>query len=806
MLLNYIKIAFRNMIHQKLYSSINIIGLAIGIGCCLLIFLFVRNELSYDKFHQNAENIYRVYVTEDPSDRDAFTYVQTPALMAEAMEKSFPEVESAVRLMTRTDNLRYGDKNFSENYHLVDPDFFEVFSFPLLSGNPATVLQNLNSVVLAENMANKIFGTTDILNQTLAIKLGNDFHDFTITGVAKDCPTNSSIQFNIVIPFDHVRSFMRPRALTSWFNVYLETYVTLSTNFASPEMEAKLDAVVKNNYPEGDADIVTLQLQPITDIHLNPDIPPGYVATSDPIYSTILSIIALLVLGIACINFMILSIGRSASRTREVGVRKVLGAVKGQLIKQFWGEALLMSLIGMILGIFLAVIFLPYFNEIANKQLVFSYDFFSIAIFTFLVLFVAIIAGSYPALILSRFQPADVVKGESKLGGAKIFGRSLVVVQFAISIFLIVSTLIMLDQIEYLQTKNLGFNDEQVLVIRNNSPDAQGKMLVDRLRNKLANHDAVLSVSGASATFARPWTVMGFRDNLAEFKQFYQITVDFDYLKTMKIELAEGRDFSKDFATDSTDAVIVNQAMVKFFNWESPLSQRFPGNDFPPHQIIGVVKDFNFQSLQNEIAPLAMVLNPITLLRGINDISTSFSPRAVNFINVRIKPDNIPHTIDLVKSAWQNSAANQPFQFSFLDEDVDQQYREEERWGKIVGYASSFAILIACLGLFGLATLTVARRTKEIGIRKVMGANVTNILFILVNDFGKLVIIGTILAWPIAFFTMKDWLENFAYRIGIGVENFILAALFGILIAVIAVGYQSIRAALENPVKSIKYE
>ena len=806
MLLNYIKIAFRNMVHQKLYSGINIVGLAIGIGCCLLIFLFVRNELSYDKFHQNTENIYRVYVTEDPPDRDAFTYVQTPALMAEAMEKSFPEVESAVRVLTRTDNLRFGDKNYSENYHLVDSDFFEIFSFPLIAGNPSTVLQNLNSVVLTESMASKIFGSTDILNQTLSIKLGNAFHDFTITGIAKDCPTNSSIQFSIAIPFDNARSFMRPRALTSWFNVFLETYVVLSAALAHPEMESKLEAVVKNNYSKEGADIVTLQLQSITDIHLNPDIPAGFVATSDPIYSTILSIVALLVLGIACINFMILSIGRSASRTKEVGVRKVLGALKSQLIKQFWGEAVLMSFIAMVLGTLLAIIFLPYFNEIANKQLAFAVDFFSLAIFAFLILLVAITAGSYPAFILSRFQPAEVVKGESKLGGTKLFGRSLVVVQFTISIFLIVSTLIMLDQIEYLQTKNLGFNDEQVLVIRNNSPAAQGKMLVERLRNQLANKDAVLSVSGASATFASPWTIMGFRDNQAEFKQFYQITVDHDYLQTLEIELAYGRDFSKDFATDSTDAVIVNQEMVKFFNWESPLGQSFPGKNFPPHQIIGVVKDFNFQSLQNEIAPLAIVLNPMTLLRGINDISTSFSPRSVNFINVRIQPDRIPQTIDLVKSAWQSSAANQPFQFSFLDEDVDQQYREEERWGKIVGYASSFAILIACLGLFGLATLTVARRTKEIGIRKVLGANVSNILFMLTNDFGKLVIIGTILAWPIAYFAMRNWLEDFAYRIGIGIENFILATAFAILIALVAIGYQSIKAALENPVKSIKYE
>ncbi|NIR51660.1 FtsX-like permease family protein [candidate division KSB1 bacterium] len=807
MLRNYLRIALRNLVNQKLYSFINIVGLAIGIACCVLLFLFVRNELNYDTFHENYENLYRIYITEDLPQRDPFSYVEAPAQLAGAFEESFPEVEHAVRLGVRTDVIKkFEDATFKERYHLADPDFFEVFSFPLLKGNPSRVLQNLNSVVFTERMANKIFGHGDVLGQSVSIKLGDEFHDFLITGIAENVPENSSIKFDIILPFENVRKYVSDRVLDAWFNVFLETYVQLSKDHNPADFESKLATVVQNHYPPRSHDMVTLHLQPITDIHLNPEVPAGFEPTSDPKYSYILMGIALLVLTIACINFMTLAIGRSSSRAREVGVRKVLGAFKAQLIKQFWGEAILMSMIALMIGILLVELFLPFFNEIANKQLSTTYDFTTLFVLAFLMLVVALLAGSYPAFLLARFQPAVVIKGETAIGGVKFFGKSLVVLQFALSIFLIISTLIMTDQLHYLRTKNLGFNKEQVVVIRNYSSPQRSNQVVERFRNALANRNEIKGVSGASSGFATPWTTMGFNAEDGTFKQFYQQTVDYDYLKTLEIELVEGRDFSKQFGTDSSEAIIVNQAFVVYFGWDSASGRSLPGRAFPPHRIIGVVENFNFDALHHEVAPLALVLDPTTLLQGINDISTSLSPRALNYVHVRISPKNISETIDLLKKTWGRIAPQQPFSFSFLDEDVDQQYKQEERWGKMVGYASMFAISIACLGLFGLAALTVVRRTKEIGIRKVLGASVPNIMLMLSKDFGKLVILANLIAWPAAFFIMNQWLQNFAYRVSIAFDNFLLSAVLAVLFALFAVSYQSIKAALTDPVNSLRYE
>ena len=806
MVLNYIKITLRILSKQKVYAFINVFGLSIGIASCILIYLFVRDEWSYDRFHENAENLYRVYITEDLPERDPFSYVESPAQLAGALEESFPEVERAVRLDVRTDVIRIGENTFTQRYHLADPDFFEVFTFPLLQGAPASVLQSLNSVVITERMAVKLFGTGDVLQKRMAIKVGDEFHDFIISGIAENPPPNSSIQFDIVFPVDNVKKYRSERLLSAWFDVFFETYVQLSPDHDPSEIESKLTAVVKQHYPERSVDMVTLHLQPITNIRLNPDVPAGFEPVSNPNYSYILISIAFLVLTIACINFTTLAIGRSSSRSREVGVRKVLGALKMQLIKQFWGEAFLMSFLALLTALILVELFLPFFNNLAGKQLATSFDFISLSATAFVTLLVGLIAGGYPAFVLSGSSPITTMKGTDESGSPRLFGRSLIVLQFALSIFLIISTLFMADQLHYLRNKNLGFDKEQVVAIRNYAPGSNSRAVVERFRQVLGSHPEIISISGASSNFAMLWTQMGFKTDDGSFRQFYQLTVDDEYLPTMGIELLEGRNFSPEFGTDSTEAVIVNQTLANYFDWDSAIDKRLPGQKFPQHRIIGVVKDFHFDALNNEISPLAMVLNPITLLRGINDISTSLSPRTLNFINVRISPENIPQTIQLIKSIWEQVAANQPFSFSFLDQDIDQQYRQDERWGKIVGYASMFAILIASMGLFGLATLAVSKRTKEIGIRKVLGASVPNIFRMLSNDFGKLVLIANVIAWPAAFFLIRRWLQDFAYRIEISWWVFALAGGLALVITLLTVSTQAIRAALANPVESLRYE
>jgi putative ABC transport system permease protein len=809
---NYLKIALRNLRRQSVYSFINVTGLAIGMACFILIFLFVRNETSYDRFHPNVANLYRVYVTEAPPDRDPFSYAETPAQMAHAFETSFPEVKRAVRLDVNRDLVRYQNTTFTERVHVADTDFFEVFHFPLLAGEPSAVLQDPSAVVLTESMAKKYFGKienpvrSEPLGKRLAIKLGNEFHDFFVSGIAKDVPENSSIRFDFVIPFDNVRTYKSERALSAWLNVSFETYVELAGPLTAAEIESKLHTVVKNHYPERIAPMITLHLQSMIDIHLDPTVPSGFEAISSPIYSYILLGIALLILIIACINFMTLAIGRSAHRSLEVGVRKVLGAVQSQLVKQFWSEAILMSFLALALSIFLAELFLPFFNDLANKRLSLAYDFPMLLAFTGLALVVGLIAGSYPALVLSRMPPAIVIKGETQIRSARFFWRGLVILQFSLSILLIIGTLVMANQLHYLRTKDLGFNREQVVVIRNNSPQREGAMLLERFRQELANNESVLGVAGSSNAFASQWAAMGFASEDGTYRNFFQQTVDYDYLKTMGIALLMGRNFSPEFGTDSSEAIIVNEAMVKYFNWDSPLGQRLPGQKFPPHRVIGVVKDFNFQSLQNEIAPLVLTLDPTTVLRGINDISIAVSPRAVNFINVRLEPKNISAAVELLKGTWQKLAPNQPFVFSFLDDDVEQQYREEERWGKIIGYASGLAILIACMGLFGLAALTAAKRTKEIGVRKVLGASVTRIVILFSKDFAGLVLIAFAVAAPLAFYFTNRWLQSFAYRIDVGWWIFALAGGLALFIALVTVSTQAIKAALANPIESLRYQ
>ncbi len=803
---SYLKVALRNILKQKLFSFINIIGLAVGITVCILIYFYVRHERSYDKFHENAERLYRVYITEDLPQRDPFSYVPAPFHLAEALEQSFPEVKQAVRLDVRTDIIRYGENTFSQRIHLVEPEFFDMFTFPLIQGSRQDALKSLNSVVLTQSTAKKIFGQTDPMGQRLSLKVGDSFHDFLVSGIAEDAPPNSSIQFEAFIPFENVNKYRSPRALDQWFDVFFETYVLLNRPLSASEMEGKLQSVVQNHYPERSVEMVTLHLQPITDIHLNTEIPSGFEETSDPVYSLILMGIAVLVLMIACVNFMALALGRSADRAKEVGTRKILGALRPQIIKQFLGEALLMSLSALLLSILLVQLFLPTFNRITNQELSFSFGTGTMFFFVALMLVVGLAAGSYPSFVLSSYQPVDVMKGKKGQKRRSIFVRALVVGQFAFSIGLIASTFLMNDQLRFLLNKDIGFEKDNVLVIQNLSAQDQNRQIVERLRNALAKQKEVLGVSGSSSTFARDWTEMGFRDQQGNFKQFFQLTVDYDFIETMGIQLKAGRQFSRDFSTDQREALIVNEAFVDYFNWEAAVGKSLPGENFPPHRVIGVAEDFNFQSLRNEVRPAVLVLDPTNLERGISDVSTTYAVGNLNFINVRIRPDNVQKTVELIKETWKDAAPQHPFLYSFLDQDVNQQYREIEHWSRIVGYASGFAVVIACLGLFGLAALSVSRRIKEIGVRKVLGATTTDIVLMLSSEYGKIVVLANIIAWPLSYFVINQWLQDFAYRINITPFKFILASVIALIIALVTVSYQSIKAGLKDPVESIRYE
>ena len=805
MLQNYLKIALRNLWRERVYAGINIAGLAIGLASCILLMLFVRNELSYDTFHPNADRLYRVWVTETPPDRDAFSYSFTSSRIDEAFEESLPEVKRSVRVAVRTDLIRVAHASFTERIHLVDGNFFEAFNFPLVKGSPASVLQNPNAVVLTRKTANKFFGNEDVIDQTIAIKLGDEYSDYVVSGIAADPPENSSIKFDLLIPSDNLKKYIPERALNSLFNIYLETYVELHKPLQPGEIKNKLAAIVQKHYPERFRDRVTLHLQPITDIHLNTNIPEGIEPISNPLYSYILTCIAFLILIIACINFTTLAIGRSAPRAREVGVRKVLGAFKQQLIAQFCGEAMLMSLFALLLGLLLADLLLPTFNQLAQTHLTLTADVAGIAGLAVLAILVGLLAGGYPAFVLARFQPVTVLRRAVAAGDSNRLGKALMVLQFSISIFLIISTLVVADQLRFLLNKDLGYNKEQLLVIENKSAQQESAALVERLRSALANDRRILGVSGASSSFGKPWTTMGFNAADGSFKQFYQLTTDYDFLETMQIHVVNGRGFSREFATDSTQAIVINQALADYLDWQEPLSEHFPGSGSAA-RVIGVTENFNFESLEKEVAPLAMVLQPATLMKGINDVMTSFALASLNFIHVRVAPGNMSQVITDLQKRWQDVAPNQPFAFTFVDQNVQKQYDKQQRLGKIIQAAALFTILIGCMGLFGLSALTASRRRKEIGIRKVLGASVSNIVFLVSNEFARLVLVSNLVAWPLAYWVMRRWLQNFAYNVGLGSVNFFLAGLAALVIAWLTVSFQSVKAATVNPVQTLKYE
>jgi len=808
MLTNYFKIALRNFKKQTGYTFINVFGLAVGLAFCALIFLFVRDEWTFDRFHQNADRIYRVHRASYEPDgglRSTDNYLPMP--LGPAMQADFPEVEAYVRFWRDRHFVRTGADALEEEILYADPAIFEVFTFPLLRGNPASALNDLNSVVLSEQAARKYFGNADPMGQTLSIRLNTAFEAFVVTGIAETPPSNSSIRFDVLLPFPKLVDafeWIRTRA-ENWYSSAFITYVLLDENARLAADEDGLLQFRRKYYPDevdelrergfwtGDGVPTRYRLQPITDIHLNPNVNSGLTPPSDPRYAYILAAIALAVLFIACTNFTTLAIGQSAKRAKEIGVRKVVGARRGQLMGQFWAEALLLSGLALGVGLLLAYLFLPTFNTLTDKTLSFEFanNAAAVAMLMGATLAAGLVAGGYPALVLSGFKPIDSLKSRLKLSGSNILTRSLIVVQFALSVFLIISTLIMLDQLNYLRTTNLGFDRENLVVIPTNDIDAT--QALHRFRHELGSRTDILGITATSSSFARGGARVGF-EYQGVLRQVNEFRVEQNYVDVMAMELVAGRSFDPNLSTDSTRSVVVNEALVREFGWTEPLGEPLTGLTESPETdpvVIGVLKDYNFQSLESEVMPLMLTLTP-------ND--------RLAYLLVRIAPGDVPATLGALRTAWERVAPDVPFDFSFLDDDLNTQYNDDERWSRILGYAALFAILIACLGLFGLTALTVAARTREIGIRKVMGASVPDLTVLLSKNFIRLVTVALFLAAPAAYFVMAHWLSTFAFRIDISWPIFLIAGLAALGVAVLTVSYQTVKAALADPVKSLRYE
>ncbi|GAA4461755.1 ABC transporter permease [Nibrella saemangeumensis] len=802
---NYLKIALRNFAKHKVYSVINLGGLTIAITCCLLLGLYVRHEWSFDHFHIKADRLYRAW-TQEEYKGDRFSNVSTPYILGPSLKETYPEVEAISRVLVMGLNVKKGADVMSERVHMADPDLFRMFDFPLIHTSGGNPLQELSSVVLTEDIARKYFGSENPVGKTIQMQLDSVMQAYTVTAVAKNIPTNSSIRFGIVVSMAHIKALRSDKTLKNWLNIEPETFVLLREGADPNKLADKYPSLLKTalgDYYTGNNYIINLQ--PVTDIHLNNELAGGNEPVSNPAYSYILSAIALFLLVIACINFMALSLGRSVSRAQEVGVRKAMGALRSQLMNQFWSEALLMTILAVVLGLVLAVVLLPLFSQLANQELQFRFDGTTLLFLLGLILVVGLVAGSYPALVLSGFRPVEVLKGKISLkGDVSWFRRGLVVLQFSLSVTLIASTVVLNQQLSYLQDKSLGYNKEQMVIVPTGISGSEGRQLVERYRNALTSQKDVVSVGASAFAFASgDWGEVGYTDDKKVYRKFRFNVVDPYFIPTYGVKLVAGRNFDPANSADIFGALIVNQAFVKQYGWKDPLNERLPGK-FHDHRVIGVTEDFHYASLHSKVEPLVLLIRPDSLYRHIENINVSSS--SAPDIAIRLSAGNLSRKVALLEQTWKRIAPNEPFSFSFVDTDLQRQYQAEQRLSRIVTIASGLSILIACLGLFGLATLAVARRTKEIGVRKVLGASVPDIVGLLSKDFLKLVLVAIVIASPVAWWAMNQWLQDFAYRIDVQWWVFILAGITALLIAFLTVSYQSVKAALMDPVKSLRTE
>ncbi|MDP4264626.1 MAG: ABC transporter permease [Bacteroidota bacterium] len=804
MIKNYFKTALRYLTRNKGYSVINILGLAVGITSCILIMLFVRSEWSYDKFHSKANRLYRTWQDEKVEGQD-FINVVTPLPMGPAMRFTYPEVENECRVLAFNPIIKVNESSFSEDVRMVDSTFFQLFDFELAEGNRANPFPTANSMILTDELAKKYFGQKDPIGKSVEIQLGDEKMLFTVSGIAKKPPEASSIKYKLLIPYSNSRFLFRPSMFSSWTNVFNETYVLLHENVKAGDLEKKFPLMMKQalgeNYKEG---AFTVHLQPISDIHLNTSLPAGNEPTSNPKYSYILATIGILLLLVACINFITLSVGRSATRALEVGVRKAVGAGRPQLIRQFWGEAFLLTLISVLIGLGLALLLIKPFDQLTSRNLSFQFDITFWIFCLSLTVLIAMLSGIYPAIILSRFNPVEVLKGKLKMkGNTGWLRQSLVVGQFVISIAMIICALTIGKQINYLKNKDLGYNKEQVVVVSTHKPRKDGFPLAQLYRTELLKHPEVTDAAVSIYSLAEPgWVVLGYTDEKRGYKSFQYNAVDPWFIRTMGLQMVQGRAFDPGNAADITSSAIVNETFVKDFGLVDPVGKKLPGNF--EQQIIGVVKDFNIQSLHSKIEPMMLTISPDSVFRRVQDINYNFPPQPR--ITIRLKTGNLTNNINALKRIWAAIAPNQEFDYKFLDETIAAQYRAEQRTSSIAKIASILSIFIACMGLFGLATLTIVRRTKEIGIRKVMGAGVGSIVGLMSRNFLKLVFIAAIIAFPLAWWFMKDWLKDFAYRVNIGWQVFAWAGIIVLLIALLTVSLQAIKAAVANPIKSLRTE
>jgi len=801
MIRNYFKIAIRNIWKYKTYSAINIIGFAIGLASCLIILLYVNNELSFEKMHKNRDQIFRVAVNLSQGDTKIPFAAAMPPL-APALKEEFPEITDAVRIrqMQPDYQFEYDNREMGEmDVVFTEPSFFQIFSFDLTQGDKSDVLSEPFSIAISKETAEKYFGNEYAIGKTLIDGNGNIF---TITGVLEKPKTNTQLDFDILASYS---SLMTMGIFSDQWGQFGTDHIFILGNgkLQAKELEEKLPALVKKYTNSAMASMINLMVQPFNDIYFHSHINGEFQPSGDIDQVYLFSVIAFIIMLIACLNFMNLSTARSAHRSKEVGMRKVFGSNKSQLVHQFLSESILMTLLSVILGLIIFSFLYPELNNFIGRNLTVNYLQNPITLLVILVLavIVGILAGLYPAFFLSRFKPITAIQAKS--GKAKtLFRRVMVITQFTIAISLIIMTITVFKQINFMKNKDLGFDKENKIVL-SIPPDASGDD-ADILKNEVSS---IPGVERATSCFAPPGsggslivnavTDDGNDETPPEGIMINAITCDYDYIPTFGLQLADGRNFDSNIPSDAVTGIIVNEAAVKEFGLKDPVGSEFnlplggqqeSGNNA---QVIGVLKDFHFRSLREEIQPLMLFLNN----QYNQNVVVKYSPNT-----------DLTKTLDDIKNKWENLFAGEEFQYSFVDEEYNQLYSSDEQMGKLFFFFSVLIIFVACLGIFGLASFLSEQRAREIGIRKVLGSTVTGVVKLLTADFTKWVLVANVLAIPIAWYAMDKWLQNFAYRTSMSVWIFIFSGFITLVIALLTIGTQTIKAANMNPVETLKYE
>ncbi len=807
MLKNYFITAYRNLRKHKTYAFINVFGLSLAFICSLFLFMNVAHDLSYDRFHADKEKIFKIYHYRKAADGEqmgtSMGYPVAPTFKAE-----IPEVKAATRYLWSGGGLEYKGKQFDLQTNLVDNDFFKIFSFPVIKGNGVLPLPDAGSVVLSKSAATNIFNQEDPIGKIIRVKISGAWRELAVSAVLEDAPINSSVTFAVLARPELSGDYEESK--NSWSNQHHEVYIKIAPSATEEQVEEKMRYITKT-YNSGDTvymkkngylrdakgDFFSMRLLPLTEVHLNEEIGSGDNKVSYGYVYTLL-LIGVFILAIACFNFINLTIAQSFTRVKEVGVRKYLGADKKQIFMQVWGESLLLCTLAVLIGLLCSVILFTWFNQVFGSKLNLGHfvNPLTIVAILFGTLLVSFIAGGYPAFVISKLNTINILKGSITLKKPGIFRNSLIVLQFTMACLLMGCTVIAYKQFEYMRSMPLGFNKEAVITVPLYDY-SRGRAIAEQFRLRLASQPAIVSISGSNINIG-----LGKDGNISKRSSSFShkdinintnmLTVDYDFLKTLDMRLLQGRDFSKSFAADTTTSVIVTESMASQFGVKDPVGLTFIADSaMPPSTIIGVIPDFHMYSLHEKTEPLTI------------DMS---SGTRIGYVFIKLRSNNPVQVMDMVKNIYKDLEPGREFRGTFMDENTDRWYNKEKSLSGLLGVSSLIAVVLSCLGLFALALLMIGQRVKEIGVRKVLGASAMNINLLLTKEFLRLVLVSIVIATPLAWWLMSQWLQNFPYRMTISWTLFLIVGLTAVLVAVLTVGFHTLKAAMANPVKSLRTE